>query len=288
MSACTPRQFRAGTAPFGRVWILIEYRRAWPVNGFDGLALDPLTKALVFGAAQRARARILLIRRPGRRPSGGSSLWAVLRHGVDGALLQQWGTWHQDEDLAPIVQALSTGGEPDLPPVVLVCAHGRHDACCAVRGRPVGRALSQQWPDLVWECSHVGGDRFAPTVVVVPDGVYYGGLDAGASVTVIEEHLADRIHADYLRGYTTLAPPQQAAVIAVLARFGPAGRNDYAIGRSVRHDDGWRIHVIGRPPRPLALDVEVTPHHAPPEQLTCHGPAKSSAVRYDVTSIRTR
>lgn len=70
----------------------------------------------------------------------------------------------------------------------------KHDTCCAVRGRPVGRALSDRWPELVWECTHVGGDRFAANVVVAPDGVYYGNLDAASSVEAVEQHLADRIH----------------------------------------------------------------------------------------------
>ncbi|SFF23189.1 hypothetical protein SAMN05216251_1105 [Actinacidiphila alni] len=278
----------AGTAPYGTVWILIEYRQGWPVNGFDGLALDPATKAVVYAAAQRARARILLVRRTGRRRPGAESRWAVLRHDASGALLQQWGTWCLDTDLAQVAQALTTGGASGLPPVALVCTHGTHDACCAVRGRPVAAALAERWPDLVWECSHVGGDRFAPNLVVVPDGVYYGGLDADTSLSVLEDHLADRIRPDHLRGYTNLAPPQQAALIAVLRRFGPAGRHDYAVGASVRSDEGWHIRLTGRPPYPAVIDVEVTVGHEPARQLTCRGPAKNAAARYDVTSVRAR
>ncbi|MEW1613723.1 MULTISPECIES: sucrase ferredoxin [unclassified Streptomyces] len=275
-----------GTAPYGSVWVLIEYRRSWPANGFDGLDLDPATKALVFRAARESRARVLLVRRHGRRRSEGSGRWAVLRHESSGALRQQWGTWDRDQDLARIVTALDSPGELGGAPVVLVCAHGMHDACCAVRGRPVGRVLSACWPDLVWECTHVGGDRFAANVVVVPDGVYYGGLDALSSVAVVEEHLAGRIRAEYLRGYTTLYPPQQAAVAAVLGRFGPAGRHDYAITGTVREGDGWRIRVSGRPPRARVLDVEVLARRTPAHRLTCRGPAGSSAVVYEVTSIR--
>ncbi|MFD6295828.1 sucrase ferredoxin [Streptomyces sp. NPDC060235] len=276
----------AGTAPHGTVWILIEYRQGWPVNGFDGLDLDRQTKALVSAAARQIHARILLIRRPGRRRSGGDNRWAVLCHDTGGKLLQRWGTWRRDEDLAHIVPALRTRGTSAPHPVILVCVHGLHDTCCAVRGLPTGRALSRLWPELVWECSHVGGDRFAANVVVVPDGVYYGGLDAQSAITVIEDHMADRIHAAHLRGYTTLLPPQQAAIIAVLRQFGPAGRNDYTIGETVRDGRGWHINVTGRPPHPPALNVKVLPRLTPPGQLTCRGPADSSAVRYEVASIR--
>ncbi|MFJ6076590.1 sucrase ferredoxin [Streptomyces sp. NPDC093065] len=276
-----------GTAPYGGVWILVEHRGGWPANGFDGLDLRPDVKTRVYRAAQAVRARILLVRRHGRRTSSGAAPhWAVLRHERSGAHRQRWGTWRSDADLAEVAEALDAPGEAALPPVVLVCAHGQHDPCCAVRGRPVARALSERWPDLVWECTHVGGDRYAANVLVAPDGVYYGGLDARSSVEAVGEHLAGRIHAEHLRGYTDLFPPQQAAVAAVLELAGPAGRQDYAVTETSRDGDRWRIRVAGRPPREALFDVEVRSYRTPPHRLTCRGAARSSAVIYEVTSIR--
>ncbi|MEV5606181.1 sucrase ferredoxin [Streptomyces sp. NPDC052299] len=277
----------AGTAPYGLVWVLVEYHAPWPANGYDGLALDPVPKSLLYEAARAVRARILLIRRHGRRPrDAGPRRWAVLRHDGTGGHRQQWGTWERDEDLALAAAALGAPGEPGHPPVVLVCAHGRHDTCCALRGRPAARALAERWPDPVWECTHVGGDRFAANVLVAPDGVYYGGLDAGSAVTVVGQHLAGRVHATHLRGYTDLFPAQQAAVAAVLARFGPAGRHDYTVTGTSRAGPHWLIRVTGPPPRATAYDVEVTVHRAPPHQLTCNGPATSAAMVHEVTAIR--
>ncbi|MEU3663448.1 sucrase ferredoxin [Streptomyces sp. NPDC032940] len=277
----------AGTAPYGDVWVLVEHRGGWPSNGFDGLDLDPAVKARVYRAAQAVRARVLLVRRHGRRaPSGPAPRWAVLRYDGSGVHRQHWGTWNADTDLVGIVDALDAPGDAGLPPVVLVCAHGQHDPCCAMRGRPVARALSERWPDLVWECAHVGGDRFAANVVVAPDGVYYGGLDARSSVAAIDAHLAGRIRAEHLRGYTDLFPPQQAAVAAVLGRAGPAGRHDYAVTGTTRDGDRWRIRVAGRPPRDASFDVEVRAYRTPATRLTCRGAARSSAVVYEVTSVR--
>ncbi len=67
--------------------------------------------------------------------------------------------------------------------MALVCTHGRHDVCCAVRGRPVAAALAAAatgWD--VWECSHVGGDRFAANVLLVPSGELFGSLDEATAV----------------------------------------------------------------------------------------------------------
>ncbi|MET4541907.1 (2Fe-2S) ferredoxin [Arthrobacter bambusae] len=276
----------AGTASPGLVWVLVEYRGAWPPNGFDALDLEAGTKALVISAARTANARILLVRRPGPRRRPGPGRWAVLRHEGSGAHRQHWGTWERDEDLAGIASALVSPGEPGFPPVIMVCAHGQHDPCCAVWGRPVGRALSERWPEMVWECSHVGGDRFAANVVIAPDGVYYGGLDAGSAVATVEDHLAGRIHAGYLRGYTDLLPPQQAAVVAVLGQFGPAGRQDFVVTGTLREGDHWRIQITGRPPHPARIEVELRASRAPRRQLTCRAPAEGSVIVYETLSIR--
>ncbi|WP_405762483.1 sucrase ferredoxin [Streptomyces sp. NBC_01420] len=279
-----------GTAPYGLVWVLLEHHAPWPANGYDGLPLDPVAQSLLFEAARAVRARILLIRRHGRRaPRPGPRRWAVLRYDATGAHRQQWGTWERDEDLARVADVLEAPGEPGetgLPPVVLVCTHGRHDTCCAVRGRPAAGALSERWPDLVWECTHVGGDRFAANVLVAPDGVYYGGLDAATSVAVVEQHLAGRVHAAHLRGYTDLFPAQQAAVAAVLARNGPAARHAYTVAGTTRAGPHWLIRLTGPAPSTTPYDVEVTAHRTPPRQLTCNGLATSAAMVHEVTSIR--
>ncbi|MEU6814433.1 sucrase ferredoxin [Streptomyces sp. NPDC046860] len=275
----------AGTAPRGAVWVLIEYRGAWPSNGYDGIALDPETKARVWSAAHEVRARIFLIRRLVRPRPEGPGRWAVLHYEPAGAYRQRWGTWSRDQDLLEIAEALRTPGHLDLPPVVLVCAHGQHDICCAVRGRPVARVLGERWPNLVWECTHVGGDRFAANVVVVPDGVYYGRLDPASAVEAVEEHLAGRIPPDHLRGYTDLAPPQQVAVAALLARFGPAGRHAYTVTATARDGDDWRLRVELHAPRPTAFDIEVHAHRTGPYRLTCQGPVPGPAVAYEVRSI---
>ncbi|TXS33006.1 sucrase ferredoxin [Streptomyces sp. ms191] len=275
----------AGTAPYGLVWILIEYRSGWPANGYEGLDLEPDVKARVYSAARAARARILLIRRPGRRRPDVPPRWAVLHHDRGGAHRQTWGTWQSDQDLAGIIGALGAPGERGRPPLLLVCAHGVHDTCCAIRGRPVAGALTDRWPDLVWECTHVGGDRYAANVLVAPDGVYYGNLDAPTAMVMLEEHLADRIHVDHLRGYTDLVPPQQAALSAVLHHAGPSGRHDYVVEETVRQDDRWRMRIAGRPVGLSVFEVEVHARRAAPHQLTCRGLSASSAVYYDVASL---
>ena len=54
-------------------------------------------------------------------------------------------------------------GDEVAGPIVLVCAHGRRDACCARLGPPLFDALAPHCPpDALWQSSHLGGHRFAP------------------------------------------------------------------------------------------------------------------------------
>jgi hypothetical protein len=119
-------------------------------------------------------------------------------------------------------------GTPSPVPTYLVCTHGAHDVCCAVRGRPLARALPTVGPPAdVWETSHLGGDRFAANVVVLPWGFLYGQVpeDGGG---LVAEHAAGRVALPFLRGRTGLAPAAQAAQHHARRELGLLGVHDLA------------------------------------------------------------
>src|SRR4029077_16896876 len=127
--------------------------------------------ALVAPAAERG-IRVLAIRRPGRTPQRIVRRWALIdcRSGREAA---RWGSYESDAELLELPLDGSRG-EPTQQLAYLVCTHSKHDTCCALRGRNVAMALHEVRPGLVWECSHVGGERFAANVLVLPTGLLYG------------------------------------------------------------------------------------------------------------------
>ncbi len=70
---------------------------------------------------------------------------------------------------------------------LLVCTHGNVDAACARFGFPIydklrkhyadGSATNEQGQLRVWRCSHFGGHQYAPTLLDLPEGRYWGHLE---------------------------------------------------------------------------------------------------------------
>lgn len=68
---------------------------------------------------------------------------------------------------------------------LLVCTHGDVDVACARFGNPIYNKLRKEYAGQaylttqlrVWRCSHFGGHRFAPTLIDLPTGQYFGHLE---------------------------------------------------------------------------------------------------------------
>lgn len=270
----------AGTVPVTRRWLLIEHPGPWQHDALGGVGLPPDVLTDLVSAIQGHGARALLVRRPGRQTSYPDRAWGVLDQ-VDGG--ERWGTWSHAEDLLAAAAALA---HPEALPAapgqtLLVCTHGRHDTCCAIWGRPVAAALAERWPQQTWECSHLGGDRFAASLLVAPDGLYYGHLDPESAVDVVAAHLRGEVDPTYLRGSSAAAPVAQAALVAAHRALGPApARAFWPVGLEADGEQCWRVRIgtgDGRGP----VDVRVRRSRQAPAQLTCGALGSSSAAVYE-------
>ncbi len=276
----------AGSAPLASRWLLVEHQGPWskkhletpPLLGRTGLEVEQLVSS--FGG------RVLLIRRPQRRgPEGEAPAWFAVDT-VRGTWVR--GTWRTATDLTDAAHALGTelsGGDEDAEPMLLVCTQGTRDACCAVRGRPIVAQLAKEWPEETWECTHLGGHRFAGTLLHLPTGACLGNLDPGTAAQAVRELVAGRVPAAHLRGVTRWDPPVQAALAAVLEEHGPAEIDDALPGRVDTDGDHTTVEVFGHGPVPPRVVVEVVTEELPPAALSCGGdPKPHQAYR---TTLRT-
>ena len=199
-------------------FLLIEQPGAWGHHALAESAIDPEVAATVGAHALGASLRVLLIRRPGRRAPAERRAYAIV-DSRPGRERMAWGTFERDEELLELPLD-GTAGVESREPAYLVCTHGRHDTCCALRGRPVAAALAAERPGATWECSHVGGDRFAANVVVLPHGFYYGRVSVDDAAALVAAHERSEVAVESLRGRAAFSPAVQAAQHFARRRLG--------------------------------------------------------------------
>jgi len=233
----------AGTAGYGERWFLVEIDGAWGEHAFFQSRLDPeLARALV-RRIEGARMRPLAIRRTGRRTDERREQkrwrWAVV-DARQGQSSTHWGVVDDPAELLDVPLDGSTGELSDRP-VICVCTHARHDQCCAVKGRPVVTALAKHYPEETWECSHLGGDRFAATLVVFPEGLLYGRMTAAEAPALIEAHARGEVEPRWLRGRTSLPNVVQAAEAFARESTGDHAIDAFTLVSETTTEGGWAV-----------------------------------------------
>ncbi len=88
-----------------------------------------------------------------------------------------------------------------------VCSHARHDVCCGERGKQVLRRI-QQFDEVepVFSCSHLGGDRFAANMVILPEGLLLGRVDELSDVQLRQILQREALPVEVIRGRIGIAP----------------------------------------------------------------------------------
>lgn len=192
----------AGSASTVRRFLLLEVPGPWGRDALTDSRLPAGVGEELLRRCAAVKVRPLLVRRHGRSAPRRTTVFAAVADPE-----RPWlGRTYVDRPADALDLPLDRLADRPAPfetaegPLFCVCTHGKHDVCCAERGRPVAAALAAVHPDPTWEVSHIGGDRFAGNLLVLPDGLYYGRLDAGSAVRMAEEHLAGRLDLDHFRG----------------------------------------------------------------------------------------
>ena len=210
----------AGTATRARRFLLVEVRESWGRDVVADTALpDTVTERLTRWAGETGGdGRVLFVRKPERRDAAKTAVF-VAQVGEHGGKLARM-ELDRIEDLAHA--DLDPGGpEPVTLPMLLVCTHGRRDACCARLGVPLYDALRRHVePEAVWQCSHLGGHRFAGNVLVLPQGVMLGRVRPVHAARVAAQLADNEIPLGHYRGRVIHEPAVQAAELSIRARLG--------------------------------------------------------------------
>ena len=99
---------------------------------------------------------------------------------------------------------------------IFICTHGRHDKCCAKFGQELADKMRyhvsrQKTAVDVWESSHLGGHRFAPTMIDFPAGRAYGQLSPDEITKFLECRKVGQVYGSAYRGSVFLSDLEQVA-----------------------------------------------------------------------------
>lgn len=271
-----------GTASAGQTWVLLELPGAW---GHSAFLNSPAVIAPDLGRAiarrfEAAGMRIAAIRRPGRRCATPRWRWFIAQAGEGREALFRGevnGPRHYLD-----VALTGSDGQVTTAPLVAVCAHGKHDQCCAVRGRAAAAAIAARYPDFTWECSHLGGDRFAATMLVLPAGLCYGRVDATDAAELVRLYIDGRLDNRFLRGRTCLPHAVQAAQYFAREQSGE-DRIEALSPIDVQHrDNNIRVLLAGESG---ALEVVLAEEISDPLQSTCSASVAGRVRTYVLVSM---
>jgi hypothetical protein len=277
----------AGTASTVRAFLLVETAGPWGVDAVRDSRLPPEVKQRLGDLEREHRVRPLLVRRHGRtdKTSGARVFAAVTRDVHPWVETARLGDVREllDLDLSTLGRGVRPGLTPHEEPLFLVCTHGRHDACCAERGRPLCAALAASAADQTWEVSHIGGDRFAANVLVLPHGLYYGRLEPGDAAEFTRTHLEGELDLTHLRGRSAFPFSVQAAEIYLRRHTGELAVDPLPLLEHTRHGAETRVVFrVGEKDWEVRVHTDV----GPPRQLTCRAPRESAGLVHTLVDIR--
>ncbi|MBD2073532.1 sucrase ferredoxin [Phormidium sp. FACHB-592] len=248
-----------GCAVMAQFYVLVECPPPWSANAFHSNQIPDNLRTLVQALKQDKRTiRPLLIHRDRRQEPCTSVIILRQQDGVSFGYSKQEFQVSSLKEVAPLVSDYFNECHTHEPigtdtRDILVCTHGSHDKCCAKYGQSFYRqaiatvAQLALNPDVrVWQASHIGGHRFAPTAIDFPEGRYYGRLDQDSFTAILTRSGNTQCFNHVYRGWGILPWAAQVLERALLLKYGWDWFKYGIVGRVIDHneDESWnRVEI---------------------------------------------
>lgn len=242
-----------GTGNMAERFIFVRWPRGkWRVPRFESADMGPALSRAVQGAMKQG-IHVALVDRVGET----DTLPMLQANGVVA-------DFESEDDLAAAIERVTAGeklvGRPDPRPILLCCTDSRRDACCARFGFATYKALvaaADPAEIQILQATHVGGCRFAASLVLLPVQRRYARL----TPEQVPEFLATIRRGDiYLPAYRGQAGLPEAAQVAQHA----------AMVWSANHSPG------------ATVQMEAVEWPEPVDGLDFVAPLRIGGQRYDV------
>jgi len=207
----------AGTAPFARHFVFITWpKKYWQYEALEAKGGFPqgLKKWMKEQSEINGKISIRLVSRAGLSQDKVEIYIYPEKYCYSNVLPSQipsvLESYFQDEITADFSPAAIEGEQ------IFICTHGRHDKCCAKFGQELAHKMRyhvsrQKTAIEVWDSSHLGGHRFAPTMLDFPTGRAYGHLSPDEVPNYLASRKATQVYGAAYRGSVFLSGLEQVA-----------------------------------------------------------------------------
>lgn len=272
-----------GTAANSSVFILIEYNYPFPAKISDA-NFDKKWLKKIQQLAKVNKGKVLLVRSKATKAQD-CKITFIDCNKSSYFTISTTMEKYSDVDVAAYLSSAETIWYND--PFFLVCTNGKKDKCCAKFGLPVFKFFESFNTDVpVWECSHVGGDRFAANVVAMPYGIYYGHVAVEDVGHILVRTLLKKIYKNNYRGLSRRSFFEQSIECYV---------RDYL--RNYDIDFDIHIHLIEHSDNYYKVEVKTITHStfvmeliretiAYPHLLTCSSKKNENITKFTMKSLR--
>lgn len=207
-----------GTAPRVDVWLLLEYEGVWGAKSPEDSELPPEVKRQISRwVAAIPNSKFLFIRQRIEEDSEDRPIRFYVARSQEIVSELYRLDLYRYEDLLDVDIASLALGMPEAAPYLTderlfaICTNGRRDVSCAKFGTPIYHEFLRCAGSAAWQCSHIGGHRFAPTMVCLPDGIVYGQVDPPDIEPIVGGYREGKIIIEKLRGRSCYGEPVQVA-----------------------------------------------------------------------------
>ena len=268
------------------VWFLLEVPQPWAAKALAENDLpDHVNETLQQWVESTPKSRAVFIKK-NNKPVPSPILYVAITEDRD-QQIYRFNLKADYADLADVPLQSILDGRPDgaamlmEEPIYLVCTNGKRDNCCSKFGLPIVKAFEEVGEENVWQCTHLGGHKFAAVVGVYPAGLYYqlfNPADVGPFRQAISQN---QLPLKGLRGRTAYPGVAQAAEYFLRQHTKNNQADAYKLLNVENLVDHWQITFQNGVTQHA---VELTQTLSEPELSGCSGKLKP-APRYQLLSV---
>jgi hypothetical protein len=278
----TGKEKMYGTVPRVDVWLLLEYTQAWAEKAFQSADIPQDVKNYLFNYLESIpNCRLQLIKRHDRSLDS-IKFYVGVSDEKEPKLFEFNLLAYRDILELDITQILEGISFLRNDPLILVCTHGTHDKCCGKFGVPTYlRAIEHENGFMTWQCTHLGGHRFAANILCLPHGVYYGRVREESVTSLINEYQNNFVNLENYRGRSCYSNEAQAAEYFLRMKTGIKKITAFCLNEVKNSDGGSTMVEFSSLTNGKTHVVHIqTDKNAIYSYTSCKDKDKSSIARY--------